>query len=268
MMNSVPDEFKARIQRLASAFPYPATPDLTTRTSLDRNAHRSAPGVSWQKLARYALAILILVAAASLLVPGVRAAVLEFLQIGGLRIYLETPTPGAGSQALPAEASPPASQTALPSLFSNIDLAGETSLEQVLENWQAPILLPGESSTLGLPDRVFLQRRNASIAILLWTDPADDERLHASLIVMKPGALLSKDPPDSFDNVQVRGRGGLWLQGIHNLFFENAGSGADEILSVVGNVLIWEEDGFTYRLESFFDLEQSQATAESLRPYP
>jgi hypothetical protein len=266
MIHSPPDDFEARIQRLASAFPYPATPDLSTQAGMDRFSYRGAQKMSPQRLARYALAILILLAAVSMLVPSVRAAVLEFLQIGGLRINLQTPSPDPGTQLQPAELSPTANTTIQPSLFSEINLAGETSLDLALEAWGDPILLPEAASELGLPDRIFLQARGAPYLICLWLDPLDEERLQASLLVLKPGAFLSKDPPGSYQEVQVRDQSGLWFQGEHFLHLDSPVDTVD--LRVLGNVLVWEEDGFTYRLESFYDLEQSQAIAESLRPYP
>ena len=196
MMNALPDDFEAQIQKLARAVHYPATPDLTTRAGLGRIIYQTAHKLRLQSMVRYAIAILVLLAAFAMLVPSVRAAVLDFLQIGGLRIHLQTPTPDLGSQILPGGPAPAGANPTLPSLFSTFNLAGETSLEQIIDAWGAPILLPGDSSTLGLPERVFLQRRNGTIAILLWTDPAGRGQLQASLIVMQPGAFLSKDPPE------------------------------------------------------------------------
>jgi hypothetical protein len=101
MTQSMPDDFEARIQSLARVFPYPSTPDLTTQAGMGRLTYRAAQKIAPQRVVRYALVIVLLLAAASLLVPSVRAAVLEFLQIGGLRINLQTPAPDPETQLQP-----------------------------------------------------------------------------------------------------------------------------------------------------------------------
>ena len=101
-----------RLQQAAPAFPYPPTPDIAgnVRRQLERlparPAHRAALRPAWL------LALFLLAAAALFAIPGVRAAVLEFIQVGVVRIFLVEPTP-------PPQHYPPNPPTpAYPDLFS------------------------------------------------------------------------------------------------------------------------------------------------------
>jgi hypothetical protein len=62
---------------------------------------------------------------------------------------------------------------------------------------------------------------------------------------------------------RVNGREALWLVGAHSLLLRN-GETAYRTL-VTGNVLLWTEGGFTYRLETDRTLEEAVRIAESLR---
>ena len=80
--------------------------------------------------------------------------------------------------------------------------------------------------------------------------------------MIKPGAYLSKGAPESYQHVEVRGQPGLWLQGEHYLILKSGQASQNDVMAQVsGNVLVWEENGITCRLESGFDLEQSQLIA-------
>ena len=268
-MQSPTDEFEKRIQHLAAAFQYPETPDLATVWRSGAETGRTVTRLQPARLVRIGLVVLLMISAFLLLVPNVRAAVLEFLQIGGLRIQLQTPTAAEGSSQESSLPDLTPTDTAIPSLFLEFNLSGETSLEQAQAAWGDPILLPGPESGLGPPDRVYLQQQNGLILILTWSNPNEPQHLLASLIILKPGVIISKTSPDSYEQVQVRGQDGLWLQGEHYLILERAADSSDKILvQVLGNVLVWEDQSTTYRLESYFDLEQSKAIAASMVAYP
>jgi hypothetical protein len=57
-----------------------------------------------------------------------------------------------------------------------------------------------------------------------------------------------------------------WLSGEpHSFFYENsAGEVVLESVRLVGNVLLWEDDGITFRIETFGSLEQALEIAEGL----
>ena len=61
----------------------------------------------------------------------------------------------------------------------------------------------------------------------------------------------------------MAGRPAFWIEGPHLLHL-----GGDKHqyvpLVVEGNILVWEQDGITYRLESDLSLEEAVKVAESL----
>jgi hypothetical protein len=64
----------------------------------------------------------------------------------------------------------------------------------------------------------------------------------------------------------VRGAPGLWLEGAHAVVFRDAqGIVRDEELRLAGNVLLWERDGITYRLEGQIERDDAVRLAEALR---
>lgn len=255
-------KFEAQVRKLAVQMRYPPTPDIaSTIASLLMNE----PTRSRKRVLRIAIqasfAVIVLFLAA-MLVPGVRASVLEFLQIGSVRIHFATRTPS------PAASTPGSSPTPYPSLFSSLNLGGETTLQAAQEQVDFTILLPNYPPELGKPDRVFLQDQNGDLLVLIWLDPQDESRAALSLIEMDLTAFISKGSPETIIDTTVNDGPAIWLQGEHYLFLTGARSGLGINVTVLGNVLIWEKDGITFRLESTLGLEESKLIAESLAQTP
>ncbi|MCB0241206.1 MAG: hypothetical protein KDH08_21825, partial [Anaerolineae bacterium] len=80
------------LEQAASGFPYPPTPDLTPAVMKQVQSPAASPPVTPRRLALVAAALLV-VLAGLMAVPQVRAAVLEVLHIGAVRIFLEEPAP-------------------------------------------------------------------------------------------------------------------------------------------------------------------------------
>ena len=81
-------DWEGRVQTLARAFTYPPTPDLS-RSASPWPAAGSSPRWAW------ATVIMLALLAGLMAVPPVRAAVVEFLRLGAVRIFLAEPTPTA-----------------------------------------------------------------------------------------------------------------------------------------------------------------------------
>src|SRR5262249_46761510 len=116
------DALEKRLLAMNETFPYPPTPDIATavRGRLNRGA-QPARALPTRRLLWVAL-IVLLILGGLLAVPQVRAAILEWLQIGGVRIFVTEPT----ATSTPTGAFTPApTQTLIPSLSS---LAGRTTL--------------------------------------------------------------------------------------------------------------------------------------------
>jgi hypothetical protein len=55
------------------------------------------------------------------------------------------------------------------------------------------------------------------------------------------------------------------MSGSHLLVLYQEGSADPTLITVEGNVLVWEDGAVTYRIESNFSLEETLRIAESLR---
>lgn len=246
---------EAQVRALARALPYPPTPDLAR---LARAAHMPA-----RLRLRLAWVILAVVIVASLLaVPQVRAALIEFFQIGGVRIYLaptSTVTPRPVNGTASPNATPPPPPTFLPSL---LDLAGETTLEEAEAQAGFSLLLP---PAYGSPDRVFLQRfaDRGQLVILVWLDPADPNRIRLSLHEMVCEICIEKTQPTVIRNTTVNGQPAIWAEGPYMVRLTN--NDMDFRRLVEGHVLIWAVAGVTYRLETDITLDEAVTIAESLK---
>lgn len=255
-------KFEAQVRKLAGQMRYPPTPDIASIIAAQLMNETNRGRKRYLRIAIQASFAVIVLFLAAMLVPGVRAAVLEFLQIGSVRIQLATRTPS------PAASTPNPFPTPYPSLFSSVDLGGETTLQAAQEQVDFTILLPNYPSDLGKPDRVFLQDQNGDLLVLIWMDPLDNNRASLSLIEMEPTAFISKGSPETITETTVNDAPAVWLQGEHYLFLTSARSGLGINVTILGNVLIWEKDGITFRLESSLELEESTLIAESLAQIP
>jgi hypothetical protein len=240
------EEWETTVQNTARAFPYPPTPDLARRIDewwLAARAQRAAH----LRRAWVALAVLVLLAAL-LAVPDVRASVLRILRIGAIEINLDN------TSTLPPLVIPGAPGWAL---------AGETTLEAARAAVDFPIRLPSYPPELGAPERVYLQDFSGPLVVLVWVDPHDPSRARLSLHILGPGVFAGKGAPDSVVQTTVGGQPALWTDGPYLLVYA---PGREEMLSLVtGHVLLWEQDRLTYRLETDLSLEEARHIAESLR---
>ena len=275
-------EFEERVQRLARAYPYPTTPDVAEKVSArlrGRRSHwRTGPAPIWV----WGVALVVLLLVGLLAVPSVRAAVLEFLQIGAIRIFLEETTPSLPpvepslTRALPEESETPAGfivvhPTRTPSeskiLTSVLELAGEVPLEEARAQARFPILLPTYPANLGTPDKVYSQQLEGGRGIfLVWLDPEQPERVAMSLLLLGPGTFAGKGSPVSVVVTEVNGEQAVWTEGEHLLVLQTGPNRRDLVqLFVQGHVLVWQQDGVTYRLEGEFDLQEAVRIAESIQ---
>jgi hypothetical protein len=246
-------EWEGRVQALARSFAYPPTPELAPSLSLRPVAGRPA-APRWVWAAVIALALL----AGLIAIPPVRAAVVEFLRLGAVRIFLAepTPTPNAGQKTATL---PPPTTTPLASL---LDLAGETTLAAARQQTPFPILLPAYPTDLGQPEHVFVQELDGPTVVLVWLQPGQPARVRLSLTQIGAGFLFDKHNVRMIEETSVAGRWALWIDGPHLL---QASNGDPRLRRLVqGHVLLWEQGEITYRLETDLPLSEARRVAESL----
>jgi hypothetical protein len=251
-MNHIsPEHEETKLRAIARAFPYPPTPDIARSVTL-RLEKKASPKRSL-RLAWIAAALVVALAAL-LAVPTVRAQLAEWIQIGVVRIFQgsATPTPEPSTTPQP---------TLLPSL---LDLDGETTLETARQLASFPVLLPSYPSDLGLPDHVFLQEMDQPFLILVWVNHQQPGRVALSLQTFPPGSIAAeKWNPTSVNETTVNGHSAAWVTGPYLIRLRNGN--LDMRRLVEGNVLVWEQDGLTYRLETKLSLSEAVKIAESLK---
>lgn len=241
-----PDErLEALLRRAGRHLPYPPLrPPAPVRA---RPAGRAR--LAW------ALALLAALALLSLAVPQVRAGLVEFIQIGVVRIFLGAPT---ATPAAPATVTP--EPTLLPSL---LDLAGHTTLAAARQAVAFPIRLPAYPTDLGPPDDVFLQDLDGSAVVLVWRDPVRPDRIRLSLHYLSSPAVGLKGQPEAIQSTAVNGREALWTAGGYVIQVRSGNWDFRRLID--GHVLIWTEGGLTLRLETDLPLDEAVRIAESLR---
>jgi hypothetical protein len=266
-MNPQPDpNWETQVHSVARAFSYPPTPNLASE--VQRHLSRTAGKGSRSPVLRplwAALLVLALLLAGLLASPPTRAAILEWLQIGAVRVWLveptATPVPARSTAAPTPRATPGPTATLLPSL---LNLDGETSLAAAQAQVDFPIRLPSYPANLGAPDKVFLQNLGDAAVILVWLDKTDGRRVRMSLHLIGPNSwVIRKSQPKVIRTSEVNGQKALWTEGPY-LLSKRYGD-LSEMRLLQGHVLIWSEATITYRLESDLPLAEAVQVAESLR---
>jgi hypothetical protein len=230
------EHLEQHLMRAASVFRYPRTPDLLA-------SRREVPAPSSRARLAWIAAAMAVVVVAIVAVPPVRAAVVEILGIGSVQIELG-PSIADGQIGLS-------------------ELPGETTLSAARDISPAPIRLPSYPSNLGAPDRVFLLEEVGGTVVLVWEQAESDELARLALYVIPAGELVRKLSPETVERVVVSGEPALWTTGDH--FLEIVTGDPEKRVLVTGNVLIWTEDGTTYRLETDLPLSEAISIAESLQ---
>ncbi len=269
-MNELQQErFEKQLISLSKGLDYPRTPDIAgsvmtrLRTSTRPRFTLRARRFAWS------LAVILVLFASLMLIPPARAAIIEFIQIGVVRIFRAEPTPlPPPNQEIPATMVPvtatpaPTSQPLIPILES---LAGEMTLEEAQKAVPYPILLPSYPPDLGLPDRIFVQEAEGKMTILVWIDPQQPDQVLMSLHLIPPGSwAIDKFDPALVQETTVNGRRAIWAVGPYPLRLRNSDIQFTRLIE--GHVLIWTNNDMTYRLETDLSLEEAVKIAESLEP--
>jgi hypothetical protein len=219
----------------------------------------------------WTLTIVLVLFASLMLIPPARAAILDFIQIGVVKIFRAEPTPPMVPTQLPPSGMVPVTATSAPTTQPLIpilkDLAGETTLQEAQQKVHYPILLPSYPADLGQPDFVFVQDTGEPMTILVWTDPQKPDQVLMSLHFIPPGSwALKKMDLNVIEETNVNGNHAIWTTGPYVLKLKNGDATLTRMIT--GHVLIWEDGDITYRLETNLSLAEAVKVAESLKPIP
>ena len=233
---------------LGGALEMPEPPDLAARVRAE-----IAPRRRPVERRRWALAVaLVLVAAlaAALAIPDARSALLRVLHIGSERIVRVDELP-------PVEAEPRGLGLALGDEVTLAEARARAGFE--LRE------LEGEPE----PDRVYLGPRGT--VWFLWGSPQS-----VRLLLAQTSELTVGSPPlfeklvaqgTEVDSVSVDGRPGWFLSGSPHVVYllDRSGEPVEEVAWLAENVLVWEEDEVTFRIEGDIDADRALELAASLR---
>jgi hypothetical protein len=194
-----------------------------------------------RRLVAAAVAALVALATAMVVSPTVRAAVYDFLRIGGVEIHENEPAPVTPSSSV----DPP--------------LPGdrEVSLAQAREAMDFPLKLPRD---LGKPTDVLLV--DGARVVSMAFGPVRIDQFDGGLDPMFNKFASAQD----VHHVTVSGGPAVWVDHPHPvLYTDRDGRLREEGARLAGSTLIWEEDGITYRVEGDLTERRAIAIAESLR---
>ena len=241
-------ELEGALRNLRATYPYPPTPDLSSRVRLRISAPPARPPRRlelWRdprRLALVAAVLLVLVGAAALVNPATRDAIAHFFHVPGV-IVNRVPSPA------PSVSSP-----------TSLYLGRLTTLEPAQAAVTFPIAIP---PALGTPDAVYIATGPPGGEVALAYAPRPGIPLVKEtglgvLITEFRGDLfpgfITKDvgPGTTMEQTSVHGDPGWWIAGEpHTIVIQGSGgNGQPEILRLAANTLIWEHAGVTYRIES------------------
>jgi hypothetical protein len=193
------------------------------------------------------------------------------LRLGGVTVLLPEATQ-EGEIVSPVTATPSRSvattvlSTITPTPPALLSLAGQTTLEDARQRADFPIRLPTYPPGLGDPDMIFYQELGGQIVVHVWLDDGSPDHVEMSLHTLGPGTFALKGPVGEIEQSSINGTLALWTTGPYALvYIDRQGTNPDFHSLVEGHVLIWQEDGITYRLETSLPLQEAIRVAESLQ---
>jgi len=259
--------FGKQLLSISKGLDYPRTPDIAGAV-MTRLRGATRPRFISRRLV-WSLTVILILFSSLMLIPPARAAIIEFIQIGVVRIFRAEPTPLAPpnqeipSTVVPVTATPvPTSQPLIPILEN---LAGEMTLDEAQKAVNYPILLPSYPPDVGKPDRIFVQNADGKMTVLVWLDPQHPDQILMSLHFLPAGSwAIKKIEPTHIQETTVNSQRAIWAIGPYPLRLSNGD--LDFVRLIDGHVLIWEQGDITYRLETDLSLEEAVKIAESLQP--
>jgi hypothetical protein len=245
----------------------PSSPEVGSAGDVG-SSRRRLPGVSQIPLAAWLVAaiLLILVAGGLALLPAARNAIADRLGLQGvlIRWVEEIPTPKPSQVGAP------------------LALGRRVTLDEAQAAVDFPVLIPAAAG-FDSPEEIYLldSDQGEMVSFVYPAVPGLPESgvtgVGALLTQFQGEAdrgLIEKGLPDSDSNasrleaVSVGGEPGFWISGAPHAFFfvcYDAGECRQERYRLAGDVLLWERDGLTLRLESTLSLNEALAIAESVR---
>jgi hypothetical protein len=269
-----PDLDQALFQ-LGRRLAYPVMPDIASRVraSLEAESKPARPRVPITHLPERqvwlaAACLLIAILAGLALFPEARTAIADRLGLRGVVI-----------RWIDEEAVPEPSPIGTP-----LQLGRLVTLDEAQAAADFSVLMP-TAPGFAMPSEIYIAGEDQGTMLSFVYPaapglPASDETGVGALLTQFQGeperGLIEKglagdsvDPETHLEPITVNGQPGFWISGApHAVFFVcfDVGECREERYRLAGNVLLWERDGMTLRLESALSRDEALAVAESVLP--
>jgi hypothetical protein len=274
---SLPDaELERALRRLGRRIEFPTTPDLTSAVRA-RIAEQPAPRpgrLLWftprRSLAAAAAILFFLLAAALAVFPGARDAVADLFGVRGIQISIErdeepTPVPTLVATAAASPVGP------------DLSLGRQVTLQEARTLAPYEIHVPNPAA-YGEPDEVYVRNLpddNTMVSLIYYPAPDLPEAEETGV-----GALLMQFEAREDVNYIMKGvfEGGgyttptelgdgdaWWVYGATRIvLLDDPSAPCCPAGRPSANVLLWEQDGLTFRLESDLTMSRATTLAESI----
>ena len=253
---------EALLFELSTEIDYPATPDLATRASARLTHDPLAPErrtrPSWRPALVAVVVVFLAIAFTLALSPVARRAAADLLGIVGIHISV-----GDGNDRSTEDIPGPG--------LTGLELGELMSPERAEEIVGFPVR--GPKAMLG-PSHTYVDRSVGDSGMVSTVFYAPEHPRHPSFLITEFRASVDetfiKKVSQTGGNVRFVPIGpivGYWLSGEPHLFYyyDSDGNVGQESIRLAGNVLLWEEDGITYRIEGASFLGEAQNIAATIR---
>ncbi len=233
---------------IAADFQYPHTPPIARHIQQKQTVSGKSLGTQHRRRWATAVAVVLVLLLSLLALPPVRAAILEFIQIGAVKIFNTSPSQPAPTESLQK--------------LSLGDIGTEITLAEAQDSM--PLLLPTVPAYAVAPDAVYQQALNASEAVITLVWFGNEERAQIALTQIGiPSFGIKWANGEQIAETAVNDTPAVWIEGPH--LFSFAEFAFSDFVTIDTQVLLWTAGDTTLRLEG--DLTQAEAVdiAESLR---
>ncbi len=263
------DEFERELRALGAVIVFPATPDVTAGVlaGIETGPRSIQAGGRNRRWMAIAAVIVLAVVAAFGLSRGLRSVVADWIGVRGVRIEFVRETPAPRSTSTPAtpatgaalllgrQVSAVEARAAAPFVVRFPVIVGIGSPDETYVR-----VLPGGDvmiSTLYRPRANLPEVAGSGVGLLLMQFPGRDDVIYLTKVISEGYAPVQ---------TTVNGHQAFWITGTHQLtLLPDPSRGCCESSTRdAGNVLLWEENGVTFRLESALSFADAMAIAESL----
>jgi len=252
---------------------YPPTPDLSgvVRHRLEAPPSRSQAWRAWlpsrRSLAWVALLLVLLVGGVLLLPDGTRRLIAQRLGLPGITI---TRLDGPSGRSFGREPTDSAGERL--GLGTRVETLADAEAGVSFRVFRVTLPEAGE------PDAIYLAARppggHVAQVYRAWPGLLAANETGVGLLftqfrgTLEPAFFGKGLPPGTrLEQLTVAGKPGYWIEGQPHFFFyrDQSGRQSDERFRLAANVLLWEQDGLTLRLEGAFSKAQTLRIAESIR---